>query len=710
MKVLMKKFLAIILVIAISAMGIPQSFYSIAQTTETEEDSEVEDENAEEETDVDEDEDSEVEEESEEDYSVDHMMELEYEITSSWENHCNVEVTLQNISYEHIDDWEVCFDLEAEIEHIWNAKITAHEEEEYTVKNVGWNQDIPADGKVTFGMTVRYETDFEFPTNCYLTRERLEVEKEYSVTYKENSSWDGYVNGQIVITNNSDECIEDWKLHLSIKNVNAFENIWNAEILESDEEDVFKLDNANYNQNISPGQSVEFGFIAKTSGKVEISKAVLYEMSDDVRYVQGSFVEEDFDEENYVEYYDSEDFDTYEEYEAYLAESGATQNIQTYGRARTATPMILSRDAHVDTFLNFYKKNGEKIKEDKVIDEDDEIVKATQSYFFDDKGAFTIYAGKGAAKNIAYMTLGSESPQGYDIKQSSFLEMTNFAHGQTFEKLAIGKDKKQYFMFAGDTIGDGKLEKDKWAREIAFVKYKKIYDKLKNRDKINYSTNSKAIRRITDINCANKYGKSKGVVKRVDAALSSDKSVLAIWCSFVDGSIQVSLYKMKPIRNFIVNSKKNQVFSLRSEKAKKACISSYYTENKGDSSVHPSKSFQSIEVSNKVSGSKRKHYVYICGGNENSKEQNGLQISRFTMTEGTQTITNTRRIMVNPVRRSDDPVNIEEHNREIEGCHIVGNNLQFIITHSKTEGAVIKKDLQYICSIPKSDFTKETKY
>lgn len=124
--------------------------------------------------------------------------------------------------------------------------------------------------------------------------------------------------------------------------------------------------------------------------------------------------------------------------------------------------------------------------------------------------------------------------------------------------------------------------------------------------------------------------------------------------------------------------------------------------------MHPSNSFQSIEVSNKVGSNK--HYVYICGGNENTPNQDGLQISRFTMTENKSSISNRRRVMVNPKTQGDDKNDIESHNREIEGCHIVGKDLQFLITHSKTNGEQVMKNLQYICRIKKNEFTSDTKY
>ncbi len=267
----------------------------------------------------DEEENGEKKDEFEENYSVDNMLDLEYRVTAKWEDHYNMDVTLKNSSDIMIDNWEVCFDLDADIENIWNANITGHEDDEYVVKNAGRNQDIKKDGTVTFGMTVKCDGDLEFPTNCYLTRELVEVENRYSIKYKENSRRDNYVNGQIIITNEGDEEIEDWKLDVKIKNVETFDNLWNARLISKNKKGTFKFNNAEYNQNIPAGQSVEFGFIAKCSGAVEIVSSTLYEMSDDFYYEDGDYIDKDYlDEEPCI---DPEDFDSYEEYLQYLEEN-----------------------------------------------------------------------------------------------------------------------------------------------------------------------------------------------------------------------------------------------------------------------------------------------------------------------------------------------------------------------------------------------------
>lgn len=47
-----------------------------------------------------------------------------FRVLASWQDHSNVEVTLTNSMEEDIEDWEIRFDMDAEIENIWNAQIT----------------------------------------------------------------------------------------------------------------------------------------------------------------------------------------------------------------------------------------------------------------------------------------------------------------------------------------------------------------------------------------------------------------------------------------------------------------------------------------------------------------------------------------------------------------------------------------------------------
>ena len=101
--------------------------------------------------------------------------------------------------------------------------------------------------------------------------------------------------------------------------MNDIENIWNAKLIDIDEGidegSYCQVDNATYNQNIEPGQSIEFGFIAKCDGDIKIEESTLYSM------VNVDYEDEDEDETIDLENpyweprYNLDDFDTYEEYE-----------------------------------------------------------------------------------------------------------------------------------------------------------------------------------------------------------------------------------------------------------------------------------------------------------------------------------------------------------------------------------------------------------
>ena len=209
---------------------------------------------------------------------------ITYHITSHWENYYNVDVTLDNMTDERIDNWEICIPANYEIENIWNAKIIDHLGDEYTIHNAEWNQDISLNGSVSFGMTVKCSEEVRMPEYAYTTGlyEKLSQTK-YKVEFRKNSRWEDKFNGQIIITNQSEEKIEDWSLCLD----SNFEitQIWSAVVVDEDKvEDVihYNIENPGYNQNIAPNQSVEFRFIATCEGEPEFSHLELYDVSSDI--------------------------------------------------------------------------------------------------------------------------------------------------------------------------------------------------------------------------------------------------------------------------------------------------------------------------------------------------------------------------------------------------------------------------------------------
>ena len=266
------------------------------------------------ETDVDEDDDETSADEMDYDEALDLLednnIDAEFKVVSSWKDHCNVEVVIKNTLEEKIEDWEVRFDLEAEIENIWNASVKEKNECTYTIHNANWNQDIEIGQTVIFGMTLKCSDNIEFPDKVFLTQECAEVLDEYEVTCKEYSRWNGnIVNGEITIKNLSDNVIDDWKLELEtdIK----IQQVWNAKVEES-EENYLYLNNANYNASIPANGSVSFGFIAEVEGEMNIDEYYLYDM---MQVIDEETEIEDEIEDGYER--GEDEFDTEIQYQAY---------------------------------------------------------------------------------------------------------------------------------------------------------------------------------------------------------------------------------------------------------------------------------------------------------------------------------------------------------------------------------------------------------
>lgn len=202
-----------------------------------------------------------------------------FSLTSSWESGYNANVKIENTGDDTIQNWYLSFEYDDQITNIWNADISTHEENQYIVKNAGWNQDIVAGGSIEFGISG--STAFnEFPENFNVVGENKEVQEEdYSVHYQVDSDWGSGFTGSIQITNNTDKILEDWVLEFDFER--EITNIWNA-VIECHEGNHYVIRNAGYNANINAGQMVSFGFNGMNGSKdivPENNKLYSYEAS-----------------------------------------------------------------------------------------------------------------------------------------------------------------------------------------------------------------------------------------------------------------------------------------------------------------------------------------------------------------------------------------------------------------------------------------------
>lgn len=648
----------------------------------------------------DETEDLETEEDEVEDSNE---IEISTNIIAKWEHHYNAEVTIKNISKERIDDWEVSFDFADKIEHIWCAEIKKEENGFYTIRNVDWNQDIEQNEIVTFGMTVYYEEKIGQIENYYLTRTLLPVDSGYDVNYQQFSRWDNKVNGQITITNQSDKRIEDWKLGLTT-NLD-FEQVWNAEQVKDDEEEMF--DNKGYNENIEPGQSVTFGFIASCDDEsVELYSDTLYQMVEIPEELEGNpdwvseyelneiakyeFEPEDFEtEEDYQEYvaarkalgyeittstYDREEDDDDSDFELYPAES----NGKMLAKAKLKKPkaLKLTNNACDCKIINageygiqsFYK-SGNSIYLTQRIGDSIKITKCPKRK-----------AAEVSEKAQKIWSIGKGDTI-YDMEDKKKEEMTlvGFHHGQTLELFTYGK--KTYMLVTAGRAG-GKKSKIVWGDRIAILKF--MAGKKINFDNLNHEKTA-AVKYVTNLAYANKKRVSGGKVTHVEAALSENKKTLLLWAQMAKSSkgegmkVQLACYRMSNVMGELIKVEKKARKKKKSANlsckniAKKNCICSAIQSEKQGNLTKPYGSFQSIDMSNQVDG---QYKIFISGGNEAAGMK--CSIAMCTITKKGKSEYLYRRKILSSIQGLSKK-------KEMEGMHYQNGKITFIMTAANKE-------------------------
>ena len=106
------------------------------------------------------------------------------------------------------------------------------------------------------------------PVNAQEVREPeagIEI-SNYEISEKVESDWgEGYAS-TITILNTGNTVLQDWALELSMNN--TIESIWNASVENYDSSN-YIISNLGYNQDIQPGESVSFGYIANRKSNTD---------------------------------------------------------------------------------------------------------------------------------------------------------------------------------------------------------------------------------------------------------------------------------------------------------------------------------------------------------------------------------------------------------------------------------------------------------
>jgi expansin len=254
--------------------------------------------------------------------SNNNFIRTEFSLQTEWEEGFTGRLDLFN-SGETIQDWQIEFESAWEIEPgmIWGAEIVSHEGDRYILKPVDYNATINSQQQVSIIFNAnKVNGQIPNPTNIFFrddaqssvaapptTVPNLEniddntvnentskpvenVEDNTSESVTENSpttspansepvstaddnlaadidftlikDWGSGFQGQIAITNNTGSNIDSWTLEFDFPN--NINNIWDAEIKSSSNGN-YVISNAAWNREISPGETLTFGFTGDNS-------------------------------------------------------------------------------------------------------------------------------------------------------------------------------------------------------------------------------------------------------------------------------------------------------------------------------------------------------------------------------------------------------------------------------------------------------------
>ena len=184
-----------------------------------------------------------------------------YQIGSEWDGNRSVEVSIKNTGEESILNWALKYDVGGEVYNLWNSKVYDSSEEYTIIKNNGYNYEIEPGQSANYGYIGKGE-ETVIPEDIELCSRRIDVKSGYEIDFNVTSDWYTGFNGEISITNISDEPIEAWTL--SFDSNFDINNIWNAKLLTS-ENGSYEAANQLWTTPIKAGESASFGFSAEKS-------------------------------------------------------------------------------------------------------------------------------------------------------------------------------------------------------------------------------------------------------------------------------------------------------------------------------------------------------------------------------------------------------------------------------------------------------------
>ncbi len=186
--------------------------------------------------------------------------EVDFAVTDAWDGAFNAEVKLANTGDAEICDWALTFEFAHEIQNLWNATVVEHTGNNYVIKNADWNANIKPGEGVAFGMTVLCDGEIALPESfSFVMEEESVTAQSYSAEFTLYSDWGTGCNGAIILSNLTEEPIENWRLEFDYDR--EIVDIANAVIV-SHEQGHYVIKNAEFNADIAANSSVHISIVA----------------------------------------------------------------------------------------------------------------------------------------------------------------------------------------------------------------------------------------------------------------------------------------------------------------------------------------------------------------------------------------------------------------------------------------------------------------
>lgn len=183
---------------------------------------------------------------------------FEYTNETAWGNYVKSTVKVTNANEEDEDNWKISFTYDGDIIEIWNAEILSHEGNEYVIKHPSWNKTLSAGETAEFGFIAKTEdADVEIDEITFVGTREVTNTEAVNVEANYTGVWNGGFNGELVVTNNSEDTLESVVIEFDYDD--KITSMWGGYI-ESCKDNHYVVRTYEYNSDITSNGTLKIGF------------------------------------------------------------------------------------------------------------------------------------------------------------------------------------------------------------------------------------------------------------------------------------------------------------------------------------------------------------------------------------------------------------------------------------------------------------------